>query len=119
MIFVLGADKTRVSKMVLLVKGSLILLLQKEELKIDDEKRNRYFPLILDEKDAERINTKLQKSLRSYFGIDMDKHYPKLYKQLLQVRKKSRSFIYLFIYSGCEPRTHRKAKFITVLARHP
>ncbi|XP_022089734.1 uncharacterized protein LOC110978772 isoform X3 [Acanthaster planci] len=57
-----------------------------EELGIAEETKNQYFPLMLDEQNATKIQSELKKRLNTIFSIDVDKNYPKLWNQLLKIQ---------------------------------
>ncbi|XP_038056064.1 uncharacterized protein LOC119728060 [Patiria miniata] len=57
------------------------IVVRKKELG-NEEMKNQYFPLILDDKAAREAKKKFQ----IFFGIDMEKYYPKLNKQILKAQ---------------------------------
>ncbi|XP_038056077.1 uncharacterized protein LOC119728075 [Patiria miniata] len=63
----------------------IVVRFGKEELGLG-EMRGQYFPLILDERNAANIQDKFRRNVIATFGIDMKKHYPKLYEQLLMTQ---------------------------------
>ncbi|XP_022089727.1 uncharacterized protein LOC110978770 [Acanthaster planci] len=59
---------------------------RREEVGRDEETKKQYFPLILDEQNARKMQSELKKRLTLIFGIDVDRNYPKLWNQLLKTQ---------------------------------
>ncbi|XP_022089732.1 uncharacterized protein LOC110978772 isoform X1 [Acanthaster planci] len=57
-----------------------------EELGLEEQTKNQYFPLMLDEQNTEKIRSELKKKLNTIFSIDVDRNYPELWKELLEIQ---------------------------------
>ncbi|XP_038054957.1 uncharacterized protein LOC119727165 [Patiria miniata] len=71
----------------------IIVEFREKQLGIEDQRMKLYFPLICESRDYQNDNERreettksLRKVLQDYFEIDMANHYPKLFKNVLEVQ---------------------------------